>query len=57
MLVFDRLTQLWTEKEIKELKVGELIKHADEQTAVIEKIDVDKNNTIILYLKPTGGNT
>ena len=52
MTVFDTLSQLWIEKEIKDLVVGDLIKQEDEQVDVIEKIDVDKNNTIVLYLKP-----
>ncbi|MFA5759269.1 MAG: hypothetical protein WC942_07945 [Clostridia bacterium] len=52
MTVFDTLSQLWVEKEIKDLVVGDLIKQEDEQVDVIEKIDIDKHNTIILYLKP-----
>jgi len=52
LTVFDTLSQLWIEKEIKDLVVGDLIKHEDEQVDVIEKIDIDKHNTIILYLKP-----
>lgn len=52
MTVFDTLSQLWIEKEIKDLVVGDLVKQEDEQVYVIEKIDIDKQNTIILYLKP-----
>lgn len=52
MTVFDTLSQLWIEKEIKDLVVGDLVKQEDEQVYVIEKIDIDKNNTITLYLKP-----
>lgn len=52
MTVFDTLSQLWVEKEIKDLVVGDLIKQEGEQVDVIEKIDIDKNNTIVLYLKP-----
>ena len=52
MTVFDTLSQLWVEKEIKDLVVGDLVKQEDEQVYVIEKIDIDKHNTIVLYLKP-----
>jgi len=52
LTVFDTLSQLWIEKEIKDLVVGDLVKQEDEQVYVIEKIDIDKNNTITLYLKP-----
>jgi len=52
LTVFDKLSQLWVEKEIKDLVVGDLIKQEDEQVDEIEKIDIDKQNTIILYLKP-----
>ena len=52
MTVFDTLSQLWVEKETKDLVVGDLIKQDDGQVDVVDKIDINKNNTIILYLKP-----
>lgn len=52
MKVFDNLTQLWIEKELKDLVIGDLIKHEDEQTAIVEKIAIDSKNTIVVYLKP-----
>mgnify|MGYP001247257671 FL=1 len=52
MMVFDKLNQLWIDKPIAELKAEDLIKHTDEQTAIVEKITIDTNNTIIVYLKP-----
>jgi hypothetical protein len=52
MRIFDRLNQLWIDKPIVELKVGDLIKHDDEQPAIVEKITTNTNNTIIVYLKP-----
>lgn len=52
MKVFDTLNQLWIEKELKDLVIGDLIKHEDEQTAIVEKIAIDSKNTIVVYLKP-----
>ncbi|MFA5445670.1 MAG: hypothetical protein WC262_11935 [Bacteroidales bacterium] len=52
MQVFDTLSQLWIEREIKDLTIGDMIKHDDEQVAIVEKIDIDSNNTIVVYLKP-----
>jgi predicted lipid carrier protein YhbT len=49
---FDKLNQLWVEKEIKDLKIGDLVKQDNEQISVIDRIDTDTNNTIIVYLKP-----
>ncbi|NMC76014.1 MAG: hypothetical protein GYA60_01755 [Candidatus Methanofastidiosa archaeon] len=52
MKVFDTLNQLWIEKELKDLVIGDLIKHEDEQTAIVEKIAIDSKNTVVVYLKP-----
>lgn len=52
MQVFDTLSQLWVEKEMKDLTIGDMIKNDDEQVAIVEKIDIDSKNTIVVYLKP-----
>lgn len=52
MQVFDTLSQLWVEKETKDLTVGDMVKHDNEQVSIVDRIDINSKNTIIVYLKP-----